>query len=69
MKAFFGRQQMAFYLTGRMITIQLDDTSEKVKGRVFLYDDSTKVLILKIWKDPAFHQEREEGSAESSDAV
>ena len=34
-----------------MITIKLLEQEEVVKGRVFLYDDSTKTLILKIWDD------------------
>lgn len=35
-----------------MITIQLkDDLQTQVQGRVFQYDDNTKILILKVW-DP-----------------
>ena len=52
----------AFYMSGRMISIRLprDSTSsaedEIVKGRVFLYDDQTKTLILKIF-DPESKQQ------------
>ena len=43
----------------RMITIKLCPSSEearnpnveRVKGRVHVYDDNTKILILKIWND------------------
>ena len=38
-------------MSGRMISIRLHDSSESVKGRVFLYDDQTKTLILKLWDD------------------
>ena len=49
----------AFYMATRMITIKLCSTNEEarntnvesVKGRVHVYDDDTKILILKIWCD------------------
>ena len=42
-----------------MITIKLCSSAEesrnpnveRVKGRVHVYDDNTKILILKIWSD------------------
>ena len=52
----------AFYMSGRMISIRLprDPTSsaedEIVKGRVFLYDDQTKTLILKIFEPESKQQ-------------
>lgn len=58
------RSTHAFYLSTRMISIRLlEDDPEAdqldsaqrapdiVKGRVFLYDDATKTLILKLWSD------------------
>ena len=49
----------AFYMATRMISIKLCSSSEesrspnaeRVKGRVHVYDDNTKTLILKIWSD------------------
>ena len=46
-----NRQSSAFYLVSRMISIKLKDSDELIKGRVYLYDDITKTLILKIWDD------------------
>ena len=51
------RQSCAFYVVSRMVTIKLSQSEgdegpvQQVKGRVFLYDDSCKTLILKIWDD------------------
>ena len=49
---------LAFFITGRMISIRLNNTDEVVKGRIYLYDDTTKVLILKLWKDAEHEGER-----------
>ena len=46
-----NRQSSAFYLVSRMVSIKLKDSDELVKGRVYLYDDITKTLILKIWDE------------------
>ena len=45
------KNSTAFYMSGRMISIKLLESEEVVKGRVFLYDDGTKTLILKLWDD------------------
>ena len=46
-------------MTARMISIKLKSNDlenpfeggELVKGRVYIYDDQTKTLILKLWSD------------------
>ena len=35
----------------RLLDTEDEETEDIVKGRVFLYDDNTKTLILKIFED------------------